>query len=149
MKFIVIAITLGLGLSLHAQSPLTNAQIDQTFMCKVSFGLIGNSKVEEMLITITKADLSGQLPTYPKAKVTLTLSGPSQRVSLPTVDVASVYAQPPFSQFPVSGYSLSWNDKARSDLNLVCQDQTTCTGSGNIQGYPLKVITCKKIPSKR
>lgn len=143
MKFIAIVFLIsGFALNLFAQNVLTNNQILLGLTCKVGLGSIGLSKIDEIQINIFKANISTQMPSYPMGEVTLTLSGQKQKVSLPKVSVGTISSQPPFSQFSVVGYMLLWNDKSKSELNLVCQDNKTCTGSANFQGYPVKVITC-------
>jgi hypothetical protein len=65
------------------------------------------------------------------------------------VTVGYVFAAPPFSQFNVTGYIMSWNDLSKSELNLICQENTTCTGSGVLLDNPQKVITCKDTTGKQ
>lgn len=148
MRLLIIFLSMVLESSVYAHNTLEDTQVLQSLACKVSLGFFKNSKVTDMQITILKGDLSTTLPSYPKAEVTLTLSSKSSE-KLQTATVGSIYAEPPFSQFSVVGYTLSWNDGSESELNLICQNNGICTGSGVLQGNAQKVITCNAVAEKQ
>jgi len=149
MKFALIILSLIIGTNVFAQNTSASSNILQSLDCKVSFGPVDGSKIENMQIIILKADFSTTIPGYPKANVTLTLSGQAHKKFLPITNVGYIFAAPPFSQFNVVGYQISWNDNSKSELNLICQENATCTGSGVLLGYPQNMITCKDVGIKR
>lgn len=151
MKLQIIFLSIVLVSSVYAQTASKDSQVLQSLACKVSFGFFKGSKLTDMQVTITQGDLSTTLPSFPQADVTLTLSsmGSETTEKLPTATVGYVYAQPPFSQFSVVGYILTWKDGASSELNLICQTNGTCTGSGVLQKQPQKVITCNDVTATK